>query len=137
MSLLMPRKMKYRKLQRGVTSGVSVRGSKLAFGRWGIKVIEPGWISARQLEAARRAMTRYVQRGGQIWIRVFPDKPVTQTSPETPMGKGKGSVDHFVVAVRPGRILFEMDGVTEAVAYEALRLAKHKIGLRTKIIEKV
>jgi len=137
MSLLMPKKMKHRKLQRGRTGGVAVRGSTLSFGRFGLKVQAPGWISARQLEAARRAMTRYVARGGQIWIRIFPDKPVTATSPETPMGKGKGSVDHFVAVAKPGRILFEMDGVTREVAHEALRLASHKISLPTKIVEKI
>lgn len=136
MALLMPKKMKHRKQQRGVTSGVAVRGSRLAFGRWGLKVLDPGWISARELEAARRAMTRCVHRGGQIWIRVFPDKPVTRTSPETPMGKGKGSVDHFVVPVLPGRILFEIDGVSRDIAMSALRLARYKIGLKTKVVEK-
>jgi len=137
MSLLMPKKMKHRKLQRGTTAGVAVKGSKLSFGRFGLKVIDPGLISARQLEAARRAMTRYFARGGQIWVRVFPDKPITATSPETPMGKGKGSVDHYAVPVLPGRILFEMDGVPRETAFVALRLAAFKIGLGTKIVEKI
>lgn len=132
----MPKKMKYRKLQRGNTRGFATRGNDFAFGKFAIKVLEPGWISARAIEAARRAMTRYCKKGGQIWIRIFPDKPITSTSPETPMGSGKGAVDHFVAVVRPGLILFEMDGVEYLVAKEAMRLAQHKISLKTKFIAK-
>lgn len=134
--MLMPKKMKFRKQQRGSMKGLATRGNTFAFGKYGIKVLEPGWISARSIEAARRAMTRYIKRGGQIWIRVFPDKPVTSTSPETPMGSGKGAVDHFVAVVKPGRILFEMTGVEHDVAKEAMRLAMHKIPLKTKFISK-
>ncbi|MFA7253558.1 MAG: 50S ribosomal protein L16 [Patescibacteria group bacterium] len=134
--MLMPKKMKYRKQQRGDMRGLASRGNDFAFGKFGIKAMEPGWISARSIEAARRAMTRYIKRGGQIWIRVFPDKPVTSTSPEVPMGSGKGAVDHFVAVIRPGRILFEMDGVPHDIAKEAMRLAEHKIPLKTKFISK-
>jgi large subunit ribosomal protein L16 len=133
----MPKKMKFRKQQRGRTTGLAVRGSKLAFGRFALKAQSPGLVTARQIEAARRAMTRYIRRGGQIWIRIFPDKPMTKQGAETPMGKGKGSVDHFVCRILPGRILFEMDGVSREVAREALRLAAHKISVRTKFIEKI
>lgn len=134
--MLMPKKMKYRKLHRGNTRGFATRGNDFAFGKFAIKALEPGWITARAIEAARRAMTRYCKKGGQIWIRIFPDKPVTMTSPETPMGSGKGAVDHFVAVVRPGLILFEMDGVEYDVAKEAMRLAEHKISVKTKFIAK-
>jgi len=128
--------MKYRKQQRGKRRGVDSRGSELSFGKYGLKSLECGWISARQIEAARRAMTRYIKRGGEIWIRIFPSKPVTKTSAEVPMGSGKGSLDHFTAVVRPGRILFEMDGVTCEVAKEALRLAQHKLSVKTNFISK-
>ncbi|OQA02985.1 MAG: 50S ribosomal protein L16 [bacterium ADurb.Bin400] len=134
--LLMPRKMKYRKQQRGKMAGYATRGSEISFGKFALKAVTRGWVSAREMEAARRAMTRYIKRGGEVWIRVFPDKPVTSTSPETPMGSGKGSVDHFVSVVRPGRILFEMDGVDVATAKEAMRLAQHKLSVKTKFISK-
>lgn len=134
--MLMPKKMKYRKLQRGNTRGFAARGNDFAFGKFAIKALEPGWISARAIEAARRAMTRYCKKGGQIWIRIFPDKPVTAKSAETPMGSGKGAVDHFVAVIKPGRILFEMDGVEYLVAKEAMRLAQHKISLKTKFFAK-
>ncbi|MEI6498661.1 MAG: 50S ribosomal protein L16 [bacterium] len=134
--MLMPKKMKFRKQQRGKRGGNATRGYELAFGKFGIKTLEAGWLSARSIEAARRAMTRYIKRGGQVWIRVFPDKPVTSTSPETPMGSGKGAVDHFAAVVKPGRILFEMDGVDLATAKEAMRLAEHKLPFKTKFISK-
>lgn len=132
--MLMPKKMKYRKQQRGKRRGLDFRGSELSFGKFGLKSLERGWISARQIEAARRAMTRYIKRGGEVWIRIFPSKPVTQTSAEKPMGSGKGPLDHFVAVVRPGRILFEMDGVPKDVAKEALRLAEHKLSVKTTFI---
>lgn len=134
--MLMPKKMKYRKQQRGRRAGLATRGHEISFGKFGIKALSCGWLSARAIEAARRAMTRYIKRGGQVWIRVFPDKPVTQTSPETPMGSGKGAVDHFVAVIKPGRVLFEMDGVDMATAKEAMRLAEHKLSIKTKFISK-
>ncbi len=106
----------------------------MAFGSFGLKAIETNWLTARQIEAARRAMTRYVQRGGKIWLRVFPDKPITRKGAEVPMGGGKGSVDHYVVVIKPGRILFEMDGVTKDIAMEAMRLASHKLPMKTKFV---
>lgn len=134
--MLMPKKMKFRKQQRGSNRGNASRGSVLSFGKFGIKSLEGGWISAREIEAARRAMTRYIKRGGEVWIRIFPDKPVTMTSPEVPMGSGKGAVDHFVAVIQPGRVLFEMDGVTGSIAKEAMRLAQHKLSVKTKFISK-
>ena len=132
--MLMPKRMKYRKQQRGSMHGKAKRGYSLHFGKYGIKSLDSGWVSAREIEAARRAMTRYIKRGGEVWIRVFPDKPVTSTSPEVPMGSGKGTVDHFVAVVKAGRMMFEMDGVPLEVAKEAMRLAQHKISLKTKFI---
>ncbi len=135
--MLMPRKVKHRKHQRGgKLSGSSSKGHKISFGSFGLKTLEPGLISARQIEAARRAMTRYIQRGGKVWIRVFPDKPMTKKGNETPMGKGKGSVDHFVAVVKPGRIMFEMDGVSASIARQALKLAADKLSVKTRIEEK-
>ena len=131
--MLMPKKVKYRKQQRGRMTGKAWRGSELAFGDFGLKVLEPGWITDRQIEASRVAMTRFVKRGGKIWIRLFPDKPVTKKPAETRMGKGKGAPDHWVAVVRPGKILFEMEGVTPQDASEAMRLASHKLPLRTRI----
>jgi len=136
--MLMPRKVKFRKMQRGgVLRGLAYRGSQISFGSYGLKAIESGLISARQIESARRAMTRYINRGGKIWIRIFPDKPMTKKGDETPMGKGKGTVDHYVVKVLPGRILFEMDGVSESIAREAMRLAAYKISLKLKFVKKM
>ena len=133
--MLMPKKVKHRKLHRGgQIRGLAVRGNTVSFGSFGLKAIEGNLISARQIEAARRAMTRYVQRGGKIWIRIFPDKSMTKKGAETPMGKGKGAVDHFVAKIRPGRILFEMDGVTEKIAKEAMKLASHKLNVKTKFV---
>jgi len=135
--MLMPKKVKHRKIQRGgAIRGLSNRGNSVSFGGFGLKALGTSLVSARQIEAARRAMTRYIQRGGKVWIRIFPDKPMTKKGNETPMGKGKGSVDHFVAVVRPGRILFEMDGVKKEVAKEAMRLAAHKLNVRTKFIVK-
>jgi len=134
--MLMPKKMKYRKQQRGKRRGLDFRGSELSFGKFGIKAQECGWITARQIEASRRAMTRYINRGGEVWIRIFPSKPVTKTSTETPMGSGKGTLDHFAAVVKPGRILFEMDGVARDVACEALRLAQYKLPIKTTFVEK-
>lgn len=131
-----PRKVKHRKWQKGTTKGKTKGGAELAFGSFGLKATETAWMTSRQVEAARRAMTRYVQRGGKIWMRVFPDKPVTRKGAEVPMGGGKGSVDHFVAVVKPGRVLFEMDGVTKDVALEAMRLAAHKLPLKTRFIER-
>jgi large subunit ribosomal protein L16 len=115
---------------------VESRGTELSFGSFGLKALEARWITARQIEAARRAMTRYIQRGGKIWIRIFPDKPVTKKPPEVTLGGGKGSVDHYVAPVRPGRILFEMDGVSGEAAEEAMRLASHKLPVKTKFVKK-
>jgi large subunit ribosomal protein L16 len=135
--MLMPKKVKHRKHQRGgKLAKRAKKGTELSFGSAGLKALESGLISSRQIEAARRAMTRYVQRGGKIWIRIFPDKPMTKKGDETPMGKGKGSVDHFVAVVCPGRIIFEMDGVTSTVARQALKLASDKLSVKTRIEEK-
>ena len=133
----MPRKVKHRKIHRGgAIRGVATKGTAVSFGSFGLKATTSGLISARQIEAARRAMTRYVKRGGKIWIRIFPDKPMTKKGDETPMGKGKGSVDHFVAKIKQGRVLFEMDGITESVAREAMRLASHKLCVKTKFVVK-
>lgn len=135
--MLMPKKVKYRKRQRGgMLRSRTKKGSELSFGSFGLKSLESGLISSRQIEAARRAMTRYIQRGGKVWIRVFPDKPMTKKGDETPMGKGKGSVDHFVAVVDPGRIMFEMDGVSRDMARRALRLASDKLSVKSRIEEK-
>lgn len=134
--MLMPKKLKHRKQMRGKRRGISLRGDKLNFGKYGLRAMETAWITARQIEAARRAMTRYVKRGGEIWIRIFPDKPVTTQPAETGMGGGKGTLDHFVAVVKRGRILFEMDGIDFATAKEALRLAAFKFPIKTKFIKK-
>ncbi|NTU66393.1 MAG: 50S ribosomal protein L16 [Candidatus Moranbacteria bacterium] len=135
--MLMPKKVKHRKIQRGgAIRGVSKRGTEISFGSFALKSVESNLISARQIESARRAMTRYIQRGGKIWIRIFPDKPMTKKGDETPMGKGKGSVDHFVAVVKPGKILFEMDGVKREIAKEAMRLASYKLNVKTKFVAK-
>jgi large subunit ribosomal protein L16 len=135
--MLMPKKVKHRKIQRGgKIRGNAKRGTEVSFGSIGLKSLEAGLVSARQIEAARRAMTRYVQRGGKIWIRIFPDKPMTKKGAETPMGKGKGSVDHFVAVVKPGRIIFEMDGVTHVIARQAMKLAADKLNVKTRIEER-
>ena len=132
--MLMPKKVKFRKQQRGRRGGKAWRGGELAFGDFGLKAMEPYWITDRQIEASRVAMTRFIKRGGKIWLRLFPDKPVTKKPAETRMGKGKGAPDHWVAVVKPGRILFEMEGVTEEIAREAMRLASHKLPLRTRFV---
>ena len=130
--MLMPKKVKYRKQQRGRMAGKAWRGSDVSFGNYGLKALEPAWITDRQIEAARVAMTRFIKRGGKIWVRVFPDKPITKKPQETRMGKGKGAPEQWVCVVRPGRIMFEMEGVTETEAREALRLAAAKLPIKTK-----
>jgi large subunit ribosomal protein L16 len=132
--MLMPKKVKYRKQQRGRRRGVALRGSTISFGDYALQAMEVGWITARQIEAARVAMTRHVKRGGKIWIRIFPDKPVTKKPLETRMGKGKGNPEMWVAVVKPARILYEMEGVPEDVAREAMRLAAHKLPIKTRFI---
>lgn len=134
--MLSPRKVKYRKHQKGRIKGKASRGTELNFGSFGLKALESGRLTAREIEAARIAITRHVRRGGKIWIRVFPDKPITRKPAETRMGKGKGPVEGWVAVVKPGRILYEMDGVAPEVAKEALRLASHKLSVMTKIVER-
>lgn len=134
--MLIPAKLKHRKQPRPNSKGVAVNGSKICFGKFALKSLENSWITSRQIEAARRALTRYIKRGGQLWIRVFPDKPITTKAAETPMGQGKGSLDHFISVTKRGRILFELDGVSEEVAKEAMRLAAHKLPVKTKFLIK-
>ena len=134
--MLMPKKVKYRKRQKGRMRGVRERGSSLSFGDYGLQAMDPAWLTARQIEAARIAMTRYVKRGGKIWIRIFPDKPITKKPAETRMGKGKGNVEGWVCVVRPGRILYEMEGVSEDLAKEAFRLASHKLPIKTRFVSR-
>ena len=134
--MLMPKRTKYRRVHRGRLKGKAMRGNTLAYGSYGLVACDPAWITSNQIEAARIAMTRYIRRGGQVWIKVFPDKPITEKPAETRMGSGKGSVDHWVAVVKPGRILFEMDGVAEEVAREAMRLAMHKLPIKCKFIAK-
>src|ERR1700753_285691 len=132
--MLMPKKVKFRKQQRGRMTGKAWRGSELSFGDFGLKSMECGWVTNRQIEAARIAMTRFIKRGGKVWIRVFPDKPITKKPPETRMGKGKGAPEHWVAVVKPARILYELEGVPQDVAEEAMRLAAHKLSIKTKFI---
>jgi large subunit ribosomal protein L16 len=132
--MLMPKRVKHRKQQKGRMRGAPVRGTTIAFGEFGLQALECGWVDSRQIEAARIAMTRYIKRGGKIWIRVFPDKPLTSKPAETRMGKGKGSPDSWVCVVKPGRVLYEMEGVTEEIAREAFRLAAHKLSIKTKFV---
>ncbi len=132
--MMMPKKVKYRKQQRGRMAGKAWRGSGIAFGDYGLKVLSCGWITDRQIEAARVAMTRFIKRGGKVWIRLFPDKPITKKPAETRMGKGKGAPEQWVAVVRPGKVLFEMEGVPQETALEAMRLAAHKLPLRTKFV---
>ena len=134
--MLMPKRVKYRKLQRGRMSGKATRGSSVAFGEYGLQATECGWISARQIEAARVAMTRHVKRGGKIWIRIFPHKSITKKPAETRMGKGKGAPEGWVAVVKPGVVLYEMEGVSEEVAREAFRLAAHKLPITTKFLSR-
>jgi large subunit ribosomal protein L16 len=134
--MLSPKKIKFRKPHRGRMPGHTTRGIEVSFGEFGLQAQTNGWVSAREIEAARRAMTRHIKRGGQVWIRIFPNKPVTNHGSESSMGSGKGALDHFVCVVRAGRVLFEMAGVDEALAKEAMRLASHKLSVKTKFITK-
>jgi len=135
--MLMPKRVKYRKQMRGRMKGKAYRGASVQFGEFGLQATEPVWLTSRQIEAARRTMVRYIRRRGKIWIRVFPDKPVTKKAAETRMGKGKGAVDHWVAVIRPGRVLFEMGGITEGEAREALRLAGYKLPCKTRFIKRI
>jgi len=132
--MLAPKKVKWRKMQKGRRKGTAWRGATLAFGDYGLQAIERGWLTAREIEAARVALTRYIKRGGRVWVRIFPDKPLTKKPAETRMGKGKGNPEYWVAVVKPGRILYEMDGVTPDVAQEALRLAAHKLPIATVFV---
>jgi len=132
--MLSPKRMKYRKQQRGRMRGAAWRGSNIEFGEFGLQALEPAWITARQIEAARVAMTRHVKRGGKLWVRIFPDKPVTFKPAETRMGKGKGNPEHYVAVVKPGRILFELGGVNESLAKEAMYLAARKLPIKTRFL---
>lgn len=132
--MLMPKRTKYRKQQRGRMKGKANRGATVAFGEYGLKALEAAWITSRQIEAARVAINRYIKRGGRVWIRIFPDKPVTKKPAETRMGKGKGAPEYWVAVVKPGRILFEIEGVPEETAREAIRLASHKLPIKTKFV---
>ena len=134
--MLMPKRVKFRRVQRGRLTGKALRGNTLSNGSYGLVATEPAWITGAQIEAARIAMTRYTKRGGKVWIKIFPDKPITEKPAETRMGSGKGSPEYWVAVVKPGRILFEMDGVTEEVAREAMRLASHKLPIKCKFIVK-
>lgn len=134
--MLMPAKLKHRKQKRGRMKGKAHRGSWISFGNYALKSLGVGWVTSRQIEAARRAMTRYIKRGGQVWIRIFPDKPVSCQPAETGMGGGKGSLDHFVAVVKPGRIIFELDGVSYDIAKEAMRLAANKLPIKTRFLVK-
>ena len=134
--MLMPKRVKYRRVQRGRLKGKASRGNTITYGSYGLVATEPAWITSNQIEAARIAMTRYVKRGGKVWIKIFPDKPITEKPAETRMGSGKGSPEYWVAVVKPGRVMFEIAGVSEEVAREALRLASHKLPLKTKIVSK-
>ena len=132
--MLMPKRVKYRRVQRGRLKGKATRGNLVTNGSFGLVATEPCWLTSNQIEAARIAMTRYIRRGGQVWIKVFPDKPITEKPAETRMGSGKGSPEYWVAVVKPGRVLFEMDGVSEEIAREAMRLASHKLPIKTKFV---
>ncbi len=132
--MLAPKRSKYRKQQRGVSKGKAQRGNEINFGQYGLKALEAGWITSRQIEAARIAITRYVKRGGKVWIRIFPHKPITAKPAETRMGKGKGSPEYWVAVVKPGRIMFELEGVSVDAAKEAIRLAAHKLPVKSKFV---
>ncbi len=134
--MLMPKRTKYRRVQRGRLKGKATRGNKLSSGSYGLVSLEPAWITSNQIEAARIAMTRYIKRGGKVWIKIFPDKPITEKPAETRMGSGKGSPEYWVAVVKPGRIMFEMDGISEDVAKEAMRLASYKLPVKCKFIKK-
>ncbi len=134
--MLMPKRVKHRKQHRGRMTGIATRGNSLTYGDYGLVATEPGWIKSNQIEAARVAITRYIKRGGQVWIKIFPDKPVTKKPAETRMGSGKGAPEYWVAVVKPGRVMFEVSGIDEATAREALRLAQHKLPIKTKLIIK-
>ena len=134
--MLMPKRVKRRKVQRGRLKGSAHKGNQITYGDYGLVALEPAWITSRQIEAARIAMTRYIKRGGQVWIKIFPDKPITEKPAETRMGSGKGSPEYWVAVVKPGRVMFEIAGVSEEVAREALRLASHKLPVKTKIVKR-
>jgi len=134
--MLIPKRVKYRRQQRGRMTGKATRGNTVTYGEFGLQALEPGWITSNQIEAARIAMTRYTKRGGQVWIKIFPDKPVTQKPAENRMGSGKGSPEYWVAVVKPGRVMFEIAGVSEDAAREALRLGSHKLPIRTKIVKR-
>ena len=134
--MLMPKRVKYRRVQRGRMTGKATRGNTVSNGEFGLQAVEPAWITSNQIEAARIAMTRYVKRGGKVWIKIFPDKPVTETPAEPRMGSGKGSPEYWVAGVKPGRVMFEMGGVTEEQAREAMRLASHKLPVKCKFVKK-
>ena len=134
--MLLPKRVKYRRVQRGRLKGKATRGNTISYGSYGLVATEPAWITSNQIEAARIAMTRYIKRGGKVWIKIFPDKPITEKPAETRMGSGKGSPEYWVAVVKPGRVMFEMDGVAEDVAKEAMRLAGHKLPIKTKFITK-
>ena len=134
--MLLPKRVKYRRVQRGRLKGTASRGNTVTYGSFGLQALEPGWIKSNQIEAARIAMTRYIKRGGQVWIKIFPDKPVTEKPAETRMGSGKGSPEYWVAVVKPGRVMFEIDGVSEETAREAMRLASHKLPVKCKFVVK-
>lgn len=134
--MLLPKRVKYRRVHRGRLTGKAMRGNTVTYGDYGLQATEPAWISSRQIEAARIAMTRYIKRGGQVWIKIFPDKPVTEQPAETRMGKGKGSPEYWVSVVKPGRVMFEIAGVSEEIAREAMRLAMHKLPVKCKFVTK-
>ena len=134
--MLMPKRVKFRRVQRGRLKGKALRGNTITNGNFGLVALEPAWITSNQIEAARIAMTRYIKRGGKVWIKIFPDKPITEKPAETRMGSGKGSPEYWVAVVKPGRVMFEMDGVAEDVAREAMRLASHKLPIKTKFMVK-
>ena len=134
--MLLPKRVKYRRVHRGRLTGEAHRGNKISHGEYGLQATEPAWITSRQIEAARIAMTRYIKRGGKVWIKIFPDKPITEKPAETRMGSGKGSPEYWVAVVKPGRIMFEMEGIPEAEAREAMRLAMHKLPIKCKFITK-
>ena len=134
--MLMPKRVKYRRVHRGRLKGEAHRGNTVTYGNYGLVALEPAWITSNQIEAARIAMTRYIRRGGQVWIKIFPDKPITEKPAETRMGSGKGSPEYWVAVVKPGRVLFEMDGVSEDIAKEAMRLASHKLPIKCRFVTK-
>ena len=134
--MLLPKRVKYRRVMRGRMKGTATRGNTLTYGKFGLQALEPSWITSNQIEAARIAMTRYIKRGGQVWIKIFPDKPVTEKPAETRMGSGQGSPEYWVAVVKPGRVLFEIDGVSEEIAREAMRLASHKLPIKCKFVSR-